>query len=495
MINSENAKILLVDDEKENIKIVTKILRKNNYDVVTASNGEEALILAEKEKPDLILLDINMPKLNGIQVAKILKKNEQLKNIPIIFLSGNDTASDIVKGFEAGGVDYVLKPFKIRELIARISTHIKLKRALLQIVNSQKKWKAIALEKDIFENLFYQSKHGVAVINLDKKITHVNQTLLEMLGYQKEDLIGKDISVLIKKNVNSEIMYDKIWKDVSNPQKEVWTGELKIKKFDNTETTMLLTIDTLRSPEGEVIGYSGTYIDTDELNRLKKIKHELEKQKIYKEKLNQIIIGLCAASEYSDETTGKHVLRVNKYSEFIARKLGLDEKFCSTIGMVAALHDIGKVAIQSLIQYKGKYTPEQRKEMQKHTVYGADIIKKFSTNQEYEFVMAKNIALHHHQSYDGSGYPEVEINGEYRPLKGEEIPLEALIVSMADIYDALRSRRSYKNSMNHEKVYEIMAKDDRTGVTGEEKFGKKLWQLFEKYHKEFSRIYEENSDN
>ena len=494
MINSDNAKILIADDEKVNIRLLRKILKRNNFDVISALNGEEALKLAKKERPDLILLDINMPKLNGIEVARKLKQDENLKDIPIIFLSGNDTSTDIVKGFEAGGVDYVLKPFSIKELIARISTHIKLKRALLQIVNSQKKWKAIALERDIFENLFYQSKHGVAVINLEKKITHVNQTLLEMLGYGKKDLIGKDISVLIKKSLDSETIYENIWKDVKNPKKGVWTGELRIKKFDNSESTMLLTIDSLRSLDGKIIGYAGTYIDTEELNRLKKIKHELEKQKIYKEKLNQIIIGLCAASEYSDETTGKHVLRVNKYSEFIARKLGLDEKFCSTIGMVAALHDIGKVAIQSLIQYKGKYTPEQRKEMQKHTVYGADIIKKFSTNQEYEFVMARNIALHHHQSYDGSGYPEVEINGETRPLKGDEIPLEALIVSMADIYDALRSKRSYKSSMTHQKVYEIMAKDDRTGVTGEQRFGKKLWELFEKYHEEFSRIYEENSD-
>ncbi len=492
MINLKNAKILVTDDEADNVHLISRILIKNHYAVVTALNGDEAIKIARIERPDLILLDINMPVMNGIEAANIMKSDNQLKDIPIIFLSGNDTANDIVKGFEAGGVDYILKPFNISELIARISTHVKLKRALLQIVNSEKKWKTIALERDIFENLFYQSKHGVIVTNLDKKITHVNETLLEILGYRKEDLIGKKNSILSERSIDSEKIYEEMWKDITNPLKGFWTGELKIKKNDNSKITMLLTVDSLHSPDGKIIGYAGTYIDTEELNRLRKIKNELEKQKIYKEKLNQIIIGLCAASEYSDETTGEHVLRVNKYSEFIARKLNLDEKFCSTIGMVAALHDIGKVAIQSLIQFKGRYSPEQREEMQKHTIYGFEIIQKFSTNEEYEFVIARNIALHHHQSYDGSGYPKVEINGESRPLKGEEIPLEALIVSMADIYDALRSRRSYKSSMTHEKVYEIMAVDDRTGVTGEEKFGKKLWELFKKYHLELSKIYEEN---
>ncbi len=492
MINLTNAKILVADDEPDNVYLISKILRKNNYSVVTASNGSEAMKVAIKENPDLILLDINMPVINGIKAAELMKKNKRLKRIPIIFLSGNDTSDDIVKGFKAGGVDYVLKPFNISELIARISTHVKLRRALLQIVNSEKKWKSIALERDIFENLFYQSKHGVIVTNLNKKITHVNQTLLEILGYEKNDLIGKSNSILSEASKDSELIYKKMWKDITNSEKGYWTGELKIKRSDGSEITMLLTVDSLQSPDGEIIGYAGTYIDTEELNRLKKIKYELEKQKIYKEKLNQIIIGLCAASEYSDETTGEHVLRVNKYSEFIARKLNLDEKFCSTIGMVAALHDIGKVAIQSLIQFKGRYSPEQREEMQKHTVYGFEIIQKFSTNEEYEFVIARNIALHHHQSYDGTGYPKVEISGEFRPLRGDEIPLEALIVSMADIYDALRSRRSYKSSMTHEKVYEIMAVDDRTGITGEEKFGKVLWELFKEYHMELSKIYEEN---
>jgi len=492
MINLTNAKILVADDERINVSLITKILKKNHYTVVSAFNGKEAIEIAEQEYPDLILLDINMPKLNGIEAAILIKKNPKLKNIPIIFLSGNDTTNDIVKGFDAGGVDYILKPFNISELIARISTHIKLKRALLQIVNSEKRWKSIALERDIFENLFYQSKHGVIVTNLNRKITHVNQTLLEILGYKKEDLIGQDNSILSQAGVGTKRIYEKMWKDILDPNKGVWTGELKIKKSDNTQITMLLTVDSLNSPDGEKIGYAGTYIDTEELNRLKKIQYELEKQSIYKQKLNQIIIGLCAASEYSDETTGSHVLRVNKYSEFIARKLNMDERFCTTIGMVAALHDIGKVAIQSLIQFKGRYSPEQREEMQNHTVYGADIIKKFSTNEEYEFALAKNIALHHHQSYNGTGYPKVKINGELRPLKEDEIPLEALIVSMADIYDALRSQRSYKNSMTHEKVYEIMAVDDRTGVEGKDKFGVILWNFFKENHLEFSKIYEEN---
>lgn len=485
----EKSKILVVDDVEVNTMILKKILQNEGYEIITANEGESAVSIAVSENPDLILLDIIMPDMDGITICKILKEKAETKDIPVIFISGKRETDDIVEGFKVGGVDYIQKPFYPKELLARVNTHLTLRRAIIEIEQSEKKWKKVADERDIFSELFTQSKHGVIITDLDGVITHVNTTLIELFDYSRDFLIGKKTSVL--QTTKSDIsVYEKLWKDITNPNIGFWTGELTNKKGNGEEITILLTIDTLKNKEGELIGYSGTYIDIVELNKLKEMQYELEKRKIYETKLRQIIIGLCAASEYSDETTGAHVIRVNEYSKFIAEKMNFEEKYVQAIGMVAALHDIGKVAIQSLIQYPGKYIPEQRLEMQKHTVYGANIITKFADENEYEFKMAKEIALNHHQSYDGDGYPQIEIGNEVRLPKGEEIPFCALIVSLADSYDALRSKRPYKKALSHEEVCQILSVDDRTGKKGSDRFGEKLWNFFLEHHLEFDKIYQ-----
>jgi HD-GYP domain-containing protein (c-di-GMP phosphodiesterase class II) len=227
------------------------------------------------------------------------------------------------------------------------------------------------------------------------------------------------------------------------------------------------------------------------------------------QKFLQSVTGLCAAAEYSDEITGMHILRVNEYSRLLAEKVGMAKKGQNNIGQVAAMHDIGKVAIPHLIKLERAFTPEERKEMEMHTVYGAQIIEKMMTccaSTEPRLAMAYEIALNHHQMYNGGGYPPVidesgrrgdmtsKTRSDYdalRPAKGPEIPLTARIVSLADTYDALRSTRQYKAGMSHEKALEIIRVDDRSGLKGEERFGSDLISLFAQHHEKFAKIYDE----
>lgn len=132
--------ILVVDDVPGNLVILNDILEANGFKVRPVLNGTLALQVAEKEKPDLILLDIMMPDMDGFEVCRRFKEHEQLHDIPIIFISALTDTGDIVKAFNSGGVDYISKPFRAQEVVARVSTHITLKRQKreLQELNAAK---------------------------------------------------------------------------------------------------------------------------------------------------------------------------------------------------------------------------------------------------------------------------------------------------------------------------------------------------------------------
>ncbi|MDZ7792831.1 MAG: HD domain-containing protein [Spirochaetia bacterium] len=224
-------------------------------------------------------------------------------------------------------------------------------------------------------------------------------------------------------------------------------------------------------------------------------------------KFMQSVTGLCAAAEYSDEITGEHILRVNRYSELLAKELGLTHQEQHQIGQVAAMHDIGKVAIPHLIKLERTFTPDERREMQMHTIFGAQIIERMMgccSEPEPRLSMAFEIALYHHQQWNGAGYPDIiqsdgslaELSSKetdyyaaFRPARGEEIPLVARIVSLADNYDALRSRRQYKPAKGHAETAALIRTDDRSGTAGAERFGTDVMEAFERVHPEFDVIY------
>jgi putative two-component system response regulator len=168
--------------------------------------------------------------------------------------------------------------------------------------------------------------------------------------------------------------------------------------------------------------------------------------------LEELTIGLTAALEranvMNDEDTGNHIKRVCSFSELFARSLGLDPDTVVKIGRFASLHDVGKVGIpDSILKKPGSLTPEEWDEMKRHTLYGYELLRVAGTDR-----IAQNIALCHHEKYDGSGYPY--------GLKGDQIPIEARIVALADVYDALTNKRCYKEAYPEERAEGII----RAGV-------------------------------
>ncbi|MCB1190606.1 MAG: hybrid sensor histidine kinase/response regulator [Leptospiraceae bacterium] len=142
--------VLIVDDIPENLQIVGNILNENNIESYAALNGKQALKIVSEAKIDLILLDISMPGMDGYEVCKKLKENPKTLNVPIIFLTARSQTEDVIKGFEYGGVDYVVKPFNPIELLQRVNTHLKFKRSQEIIQNQMEQLESLNATKDKF---------------------------------------------------------------------------------------------------------------------------------------------------------------------------------------------------------------------------------------------------------------------------------------------------------------------------------------------------------
>lgn len=247
---------------------------------------------------------------------------------------------------------------------------------------------------------------------------------------------------------------------------------------------------------------NGTTIEIDELrnvievynNMAKKVSEEINKEKILTEKLNKNIIELeklnkeleeayihfatklSEIAEIYDEQTGNHIERVGILAEFIAIKLGQPRDFSKKIKIYAPLHDIGKIKVpREILLKKGPLTDEEFKIMKNHTIYGAEII-----GEKPFLKMARNIALFHHENYDGSGYPF--------GLKGNNIPLEAAITKICDVYDALRTKRSYKNEYSHEESIRILKEGDNK--TKPSHFNPKVLKVFLENEKSIKMLWE-----
>ncbi len=139
MTEDKKPLVLVVDDMPRNLQILSTILDNEGYDITFANNGKQAIDVANSALPDLILLDVMMPEMDGFEACKILKSQEKTKDIPIIFITGRSQSEDIVKGFKAGAVDYVTKPFNTIEMISRIQNHLDLKLSKDRIIETNHK--------------------------------------------------------------------------------------------------------------------------------------------------------------------------------------------------------------------------------------------------------------------------------------------------------------------------------------------------------------------
>jgi PAS domain S-box-containing protein len=212
-INAGSNRILVVDDTTANRQLLTNLLTEQGYIVHPASDGELALEFVKSTLPDLILLDIRMPGIDGYEVCRRLKADERTRSIPVIFISVSEDERDKVKGFQAGAVDYITKPFQSAEVLARIQTHLRLRElterlerkveerteelhtanAQLQRELAERRRAENALRKSEAEyrRIVDTASEGIWVLGPDTITTFVNVRMADMLGYKAEEILGR----------------------------------------------------------------------------------------------------------------------------------------------------------------------------------------------------------------------------------------------------------------------------------------------------------------
>lgn len=240
---------------------------------------------------------------------------------------------------------------------------------------------------------------------------------------------------------------------------------------------------------------------------LDQIQGEVLKGAEMTKKFNEVsILGLSKITEARDVSTATHIKRMGELSYLIARQLGrndrykeyITEQYCKDIRVAAPLHDIGRVGIPDHVLYKESGLSVSEFEMMKmHVIIGGDLISELQKSLPYRtyYTLAKDIAYHHHQRYDGTGYPNVLRDGNQesffiqegigQALKGEEIPLSARIVALADVYDALVSKRVYKDAFSHDAAIKIIREESG------KHFDPDVVEAFLEVHLELEMVIEE----
>lgn len=187
--------VLIIDDTPENLTLLAEMLKQEGYKVRSATKGSTALRGAQAVPPDVILLDVNMPGMNGYDVCQQLKASDRTRNIPVIFISALGDVLDKVKAFQVGGVDYITKPFQLEEVQARITTHLTLCRLQQQLQAQNQQLQAEIRERqqaeDKFAKVFRTSPHPIAITTgTEGRFVDVNPAFLQLTGYTQAEVVG-----------------------------------------------------------------------------------------------------------------------------------------------------------------------------------------------------------------------------------------------------------------------------------------------------------------
>ncbi|MDX8395831.1 MAG: EAL domain-containing protein [Mariprofundaceae bacterium] len=255
-----NINILIVDDTPESLDLLRDILDHERYTLITASSGNQALeILDKQQNIALILMDVQMPGMDGFETVELIKSRKQCAEIPVIFMTGLSLDSaNALKGFSVGAIDYLTKPSQTAILQAKVSAfsdmYIAQERLKNEIIHREKIEQKLALSAKVFEH----SSEGIIVTDTHSVIQMVNPTFSEITGYSSEEAIGQTPKI-ISSGIHGESFYQEMWSHIK--LKGVWEGEIRNKRKNGEIFTEWLKITAIHNEAGEATNYIASFSD------------------------------------------------------------------------------------------------------------------------------------------------------------------------------------------------------------------------------------------
>ena len=425
-------RIVVIDDDPMNRKLAEYTLVQNGYDVESAGSGQEGIEVLKKQKPDVVLLDFNMPGLDGMETLEEMKKQLNLDNTKVIFLTSASFPMEQGEMKKWGVTDVILKPLRSNELLGSVKKALLSEQKDKMLVVDDEKMNLMLAKRllgtsyDVecvtsgTEALEYLLREKPAIILLDLHMPHMNG--LEVLKILKEDEKTKDIPVIFL---------------TADGDKETEAQIFKAGAMDYIQKPLVAQVAIQRI--NRIIELR--HLQSSLMDEVEKKTRQLEESQRKIENLSmQIMLAMTGAIDAKDKYTNGHSNRVAKYSRELAIRMGKTSKEIDNIYCAALLHDIGKIGVSNdIINKASKLTDEEYAIMKSHSAKGANILSKISEMPEL------SIGAHwHHERYDGKGYPD--------GLKGKEIHEIARIIGVADAYDAMSSNRSYRKALPQEVV-------------------------------------------
>jgi len=426
--------ILCIDDNENNLFTLSALLKQiDNLNPIIANSADKGLKIVLKEQIDLILLDVQMPVMNGFEAARLLKKNKQTRDIPIIFITAVFKSEEFIReGFDLGAVDYLTKPIDDKQLLNKITLYLRIFEKTYLLQQSEKK----------FYTITQSIGDGIYTLDLNNRVTFINKAALDMLGFTKKELLNKEIHDFIhyKNKANQAIHKDecKIHHALQEVKKYTTDDECFIRK-DGTFLPVEIMVTPLIEDHHEVVGTLVVFRDKTNQNRITK----LETEKITHQE--QIIHSMIGMIESRDSYTAGHTKRVAKYCEMIAKGMDFSEDQIELLKRAAWLHDIGKISTPDNILLKPtRLTTLEYELIQEHLLTGYEMLKEIDAYKDIADIMVQ-----HHERYDGTGYPY--------GLKGDEISPLGRIMIVADAFDAMTTNRVYKPKKSVQKALDELA--------------------------------------
>jgi len=480
-------RVLIVDDDAQVRALCRRILERDGHAVSDASDGLEALQLVPSCSPDVIVMDVMMPNLDGLECTRRLKASPATKDIPVIMLSAATEAESINTGLEAGADEYITKPVRHREFALRVRSMARLHRSKAELVCSNEiRWeqaRALQVLLDLscglvgatdLDAILERAVSAAAELTWSRRVsimlpeaygTHLTIAKCTGMDEQAASAVRVPLGAAVAGQVfatGRPVIINS--PDDAKPQRQQYDSQFFV-------STPLISRAMLAGDRAVGVlnitdrhgqrPFAPAELESIELltNVAATAIDDLLSRTSRDHARDSVVVALATLAEYRDVDTGRHLERVTRYALLLAEELRkeepfrgqIDDAFLHALQRALPLHDIGKVAIPDQILLKpGKLTAAEMANLKRHAELGAATIESIIDrgNDASFLVMAQQIARSHHEWYDGAGYPD--------GLSGDRIPLAARVAAVADVYDALTSRRPYKDPMPPANAGEII---------------------------------------